>query len=74
VIIANGQRPNNFLKQVLPQLKWDEDGSLWGNDQTGMTSMEKVFGAGSVMTAGGSVVEAIAGGKAAAQKIIQYIM
>ena len=73
VIIANGQRPNNFLKQVFPQLKWDEDGSLWANDQTGMTSMEKVFGAGSVMSAGGSVVEAIAGGKAAAQKIIQYL-
>jgi len=73
VIIANGQRPNNFLKQALPQLKWDEDGSLWANEQTGMTSMEKVFGAGSVMTAGGSVVEAIAGGKAAAQKIIQYL-
>jgi glutamate synthase (NADPH/NADH) small chain len=73
VIIANGQRPNNFLKQVLPQLKWDEDGSLWANGQTGMTSMERVFGAGSVMTAGGSVVAAIAGGKTAAQKIIQYL-
>jgi hypothetical protein len=35
--------------------------------------MEKVFGAGSVMTAGGSVVGAIAGGKAVAQKIIQYL-
>jgi len=73
VIIANGQRPNNFLKQVLPQLKWDEDGSLWANEQTGMTSMEKIFGTGSVMTAGGSVVQAIAGGKTAAQKIIQYL-
>ena len=73
VIIANGQRPNDFLKQVLPQLKWDEDGSLWANEETGMTSVEKVFGCGSVMTAGGSVVAAIAGGKAAAQKIIQYL-
>jgi glutamate synthase (NADPH/NADH) small chain len=73
VIIANGHRPNNFLKQALPQLKWGEDGSLWSNEQTGMTSMEKVFGAGSVMTAGGSVVGAIAGGKAVAQKIIQYL-
>ena len=73
VIIANGQRPGDFLKQVLPQLKWDGDGSLWADAQTGMTSVEKVFGCGSVMTAGGSVVEAIAGGKAAAQKIIQYL-
>ena len=73
VIIANGQRPNDFLKQYLPQLKWDEDGSLWADAQSGMTSMERVFGCGSVMTAGGSVVSAIAGGKAAAQKIIQYL-
>jgi len=73
VIIANGQRPNNFLKQILPQLKWDEDGSLWANEQTGMTSVDKVFGAGSIMTAGGSVVQAIAGGKAAAQKIYQHL-
>jgi glutamate synthase (NADPH/NADH) small chain len=73
VLIASGQRPNDFLKQVLPQLKWDQDGSLWADDQTGMTSIDKVFGCGSVVTAGGSVVEAIAGGKAAAQKIIQYL-
>jgi glutamate synthase (NADPH/NADH) small chain len=73
VIIANGQRPNNFLKQCLPQLKWDEDGSLWADAQTGMTTIEKIFACGSVVTAGGSVVDAIAGGKAAAQKIIQYL-
>jgi hypothetical protein len=35
--------------------------------------MEKVFACGSVMTAGGSVVETIAGGKAVAQKMIQYL-
>jgi glutamate synthase (NADPH/NADH) small chain len=74
VIIANGRRPNDFLKQCLPQLKWNEDGSLWADAQTGMTNMEKVFACGSAVTAGGgSVVETIAGGKAAAQKIIQYL-
>ena len=73
VIIANGRRPNDFLKQVLPQLKWDEDGSLWASEETGMTSMEKIFGCGSVMTAGGSVVAAIAAGKRAAHKISQYL-
>ncbi len=73
VIIANGQRPNDFLKQYLPQLKWDDDGSLWADAQTGMTGMEKVFACGSAVTNGGSVAEAIAGGKAAAQKIIEYL-
>jgi glutamate synthase (NADPH/NADH) small chain len=77
VIIANGRQSNDFLKQCLPQLKWDEDGSLWIDAKTGMTSMEKVFAClprrqadGSAV---GSVVDSIAGGKAAAQKIIQYL-
>jgi len=73
VVIAGQKRPNDFLKHYMPQLKWDEDGSLWADAQTGMTSVEKVFGCGSVVTNGGSVVDAIAGGKAAAQKIIQYL-
>jgi len=73
VIMANGQRPNNFLKQCLPQLKWDDDGSLRANEESGMTSIERIFGCGSAVTTGGSVVEAIAGGKAAAQKIYQYL-
>jgi glutamate synthase (NADPH/NADH) small chain len=80
VIIANGLRPNDFIKQCLPQLKWDEDGSLWADSQGGMTSMERVFACGSAVTtvpaqsgAGGSVVETISSGKAAAQKIIQYL-
>jgi len=53
VIIANGYRPNDFLKHVLG----------------GMTGMEKVF----ACVNSGSVVETIANGKAAAQKIIQYL-
>jgi glutamate synthase (NADPH/NADH) small chain len=73
VILANGRRPNDFLKQYLPQLRWDEDGSLWADAQTGMTSVEKIFGCGSAVTNGGSVTDAFAGGKTAAQKIIQYL-
>jgi len=80
VIIANTHRPNDYLKQYLPQLKWDQDGSLWLDAQTGMTSVEKVFACGSIATCGsapgganGSVAESIASGKKAAQKIIQYL-
>ena len=73
LIIANGQKPNNFIKQALPLLKWVDDGSLWVDAQTGMTSMEKIFATGSVATAGGSVVGAIAGGKLAAEKISKYL-
>ncbi len=73
VIMANGCRPNGFLKQYLPQLKCDEDGLLSVDRETGMTSMDKVFACGSAAAAGNSVVEAFADGKAAAQKIIRTL-
>jgi len=73
VVIANGHRPGGFLKQYLPQLKWNADGSLWTDIQTGMSSMEKVFGCGDVASGKGAVVDAIAGGRSAAQNIIQYL-
>lgn len=51
VIIANGHRPGDFLKQ---------------------STMAKVFACGSALKAG-SLVDAMAGGKLAAQKIIEYL-
>ncbi len=72
VIIAYDHRPGDLLKQYLPQLRSNEDGSWWVDAQTGMTNVEKVFACGNAAALNGSVAEAIAGGKAAAQKIIAY--
>jgi len=73
VILSNGRRPNPFLRGPLPQLKWNEDGTLWTDPQTGLTSMEKVFAAGNITTGAGPVVDAIAGGKSAAKKIMEFL-
>lgn len=73
VIFSNGRRPNDFLRRDLPLLKWNEDGSLWIDPQTGLTSVEKVFAAGNVTTGAGAVVDAIASGKLAAQKIMDFL-
>jgi len=73
VVISDNHRPGDFLKQYLPQLKWEQDGSLWVDAKTFQTSIEKVFACGNVVTVAGSVAQTIAGGKAAAQKMIEYL-
>ena len=73
VILSSGRGPNTFIRQHLPQLKIDDDGSIWTDSQTGLTTIEKVFATGDVVTGAGNVVDAIAGGKAAAAKIIGFL-
>jgi glutamate synthase (NADPH) small chain len=58
VIIANGHTSGDFLKKYLPK--------------TGQSNMAKVFACGSALKAG-SVADAMASGKLAAQKIIEYL-
>jgi len=73
VILSNGSKPNTFLARQMPQLKCNTDGTLWVDPATGQTSVDRVFAAGTVTTGAGSVVDAIASGKAAAQNIISYL-
>lgn len=73
VILVNRVKANTLISQHLPQLKLDDDGSIWVDGQTGLTSVEKIFAAGNVVTGAGSVVDAIASGKEAAHKILEYL-
>lgn len=73
VVLSRGRRPNQFLRKALPQLKWNENGTLWVDAHTGLTSMEKIFAAGNVATGAGPVVDAIASGKSAAKKIMEFL-
>ncbi len=72
IILAHGRRPNGFIKTHLPQLKFKADGSLWVDELTGQSSVEKIFACGNVVTGAGAVVDAIASGKAAAKKMIEF--
>lgn len=73
VIVANEHRANDFLKQYLPQLRFNENGSLWTDGTTAMSSMDKVFACGGAVSGAGFVVDAIAAGKDVAQKLITYL-
>ncbi len=74
VIIAVGHEPNAL--QALRgdiSLKLKEDGSIWVDEQTGMTSHPGIFACGNVATNAGPVVEAMASGKRVAEQIEQYL-
>ncbi len=73
VILANGQQPNNFIRQHLPQLKFNDDGTIWVDKQTGMTSVEKVFACGSIVTGVSSMVESMSDAKHVAIDIKNYL-
>ena len=73
VILAYGRKPNPFLRKVLPQLKFNANGTIWMDPQTGLTSVDKIFAAGNIATGAGAVVHAIASGKEAAWKIMEFL-
>lgn len=72
VIIAVGHKPNSILAESENDLKMDDDLSISVDEDSYMTSLEGVFACGNVVTNAGPVVEAIASGKKAAEKIMNY--
>lgn len=73
VIIAMGHEPNSLIRRDVPQLKVNDDGTVWINQDDSMTSIRGVFACGNVVTKAGPVVEAMASGKKAAADIDKYL-
>jgi len=72
VIMAMGNEPNtSFLKNCL-DLRINENGTIWVDEETGMTSITGVFAAGGAVTGGDSLLDAMVSGKMAAKCIDQY--
>ena len=73
VILANGLKPNQFIRQHLPQLQFNDDGTLWIDGNTGMTSVEKVFACGNIVIGPQAMVHAMAHAKKTAGLIKNYL-
>ncbi len=79
VIIAIGGKPHSVFFKNIPNLKINPDQTIWTNAADGMTSIPGIFAGGSI-TSGersegteGTIVEAMAAGKKAAQAIERYL-
>ena len=73
VIIAMGHTPNSLIKRDVPQLKVNDDGTVWTDPDDSSTSIRGIFACGNVVTNATAVVEAMASGKKAAVDIENYL-
>lgn len=73
VVSAIGQTVDNTGLTDLDELKWSKRSTIMANTITMETSVEGVFAAGDVVTGPATVVEAIGGGKKAADAIERYL-
>ncbi|CAB5139939.1 Molybdopterin oxidoreductase [Olavius algarvensis associated proteobacterium Delta 3] len=73
IICAIGQRVDNDCMVSVPELDWTRRNTINVNMATMETSVEGVFAAGDAVTGPATVIEAIGGGKRAAQAIDRYL-
>ncbi len=73
VIVAMGHAPNSLIKRDVPQLKVNDDGTIWVDPNDSSTSISGIFACGNAVTNAGPVVEAMASGKKAAADIDNYL-
>ncbi|MCC6758928.1 MAG: FAD-dependent oxidoreductase [Candidatus Omnitrophica bacterium] len=73
VILAAGFKTSMKPLAFGADLKTREDGSLWIDPETSLTSVPHLYAAGDAVVATSSVVDAMASGKKAAQAIIKAV-
>ncbi|PID40114.1 MAG: 4Fe-4S ferredoxin [Proteobacteria bacterium] len=74
VISAIGQRVDQLCLGELDGMNWTRRGTIDVNMATMETSLEGVFAAGDAVTGPATVIEAIGGGKRAAEAIDRYLL
>ncbi len=72
VIIAVGHKTNSLMRRLLPDLRFNEDETVWVDGRS-MTSISKIFAAGNVALGATPVVEAMVSGKRAAQHMDEFL-
>lgn len=73
IITAIGQKVDNESMMTMPHLKWTRRNAIDVNMVTMETSIPGIFAAGDAVTGPATVVEAIGGGKRAAEAIDRYL-
>ncbi|MGD2272897.1 MAG: FAD-dependent oxidoreductase, partial [Desulfobacterales bacterium] len=73
IIPAIGQQIDNSCMMSLPELNWTRRNMIRVNMATMETSVKGVFAAGDAVTGPATVIEAIGGGKRAAESIDRYL-
>ena len=73
VLLADGTGRGTTLSNHFSELQLNDDGTIWVEAQSAMTSVKGVFACGNLVSGAGFVVDAMASGKQAAVKIQQFL-
>ena len=72
-VCAIGNSPNPLIPQTTPELETGRKGNVVADDETGKTSMDRVWAGGDVVTGAATVILAMGAGRKAARSIHEYL-
>jgi glutamate synthase (NADPH/NADH) small chain len=73
VVCAIGNSPNPLIAATTPGLSIGKKGNIVADEQTGKTSMNKIWAGGDVVTGAATVILAMGAGRKAARSIHDYL-
>lgn len=73
VICAIGNSPNPLIPATTPGLEMGKKGNILADEETGRTSMDRVWAGGDVVTGAATVILAMGAGRKAARSMHQYL-
>ena len=72
-IIAIGNSPNPIIPATTPDLEVGRRGTIVAEDETGKTSLDRVWAGGDIVTGAATVILAMGAGRKAAKAMHQYL-
>jgi glutamate synthase (NADPH/NADH) small chain len=73
VVCAIGNSPNPLISRSTPELVIGKKGNIVADEQTGKTSMDRIWAGGDVVTGAATVILAMGAGRNAARSIHDYL-
>ena len=73
-VCAIGNSPNPLIAQTTPELKIGKKGNIEADEETGKTSMDRIWAGGDVVTGAATVINAMGAGRKAARSIHEYLI
>lgn len=72
-VVAIGNSPNPLIPRSTPEIKIGRKGNIEADEETGKTSMEKVWAGGDVVTGAATVILAMGAGRIAARSMHEFL-
>jgi glutamate synthase (NADPH/NADH) small chain len=72
-VVSIGNSPNPLIARTTPELKIGRKGNIEADEETGMTSMDRIWAGGDVVSGAATVILAMGAGRIAARSMHEYL-